>query len=123
MRTQAMTRLRSALCLALAGWAAGCHPDAITSSPVPSNAGVSFANLVPDTNKVIFRVVDIVSNTILAGATFRTFTAFPLGIQAGARHIRVFFDTTDVTLAQTVLLDTTFSFDVDQHYRDRKSVV
>ena len=41
---------------------------------------------------------------------------FSVGIEAGTRHIKVFFDTTDVMLAKTVLLDTTYTFTADQHY-------
>src|SRR5437773_5060038 len=111
-----MTRFRLSLSLALAGSAAACHPDAVTNSPIVPSAGINFANAVPDTNKMIFRVVDIPANAVLAGATFRSANNYPIGITAGTRRIRVFFDTTDVMLAQTVLIDTTYTFVQDQHY-------
>jgi len=63
-----------------------------------------------------FRIVDIVSNAGQFGAPFRGASTYPMGIEAGARHIKVFFDTSDVVLAQTVMLDTTVSFTAGVHY-------
>ena len=111
-----MTPVRSALPCVLIAAAGGCHGDAVTDSPVIPSAAIAFVNAVPDTNKMAFRVVDIVSNAGLFGATFRTGNTVPVGIQAGTRHIRVFFDTTDVALAQTVLVDTTGTFAANEHY-------
>src|SRR2546430_17161337 len=93
-----------------------CSRDAPFTEPVPPLAAIHWVNAVPDTNKMAFRVVDIVSNAGLFGATFRTGNTVPVGIQAGTRHIRVFFDTTDVVLAQTVLVDTTGTFAANEHY-------
>ena len=113
-----MTRSRFVVFGVLAAWAVGCHPDAVTNSPVVPRAGINFANLVPDTNKLIIRVVDIVSNAYLpgGGGTFRAANQYPIAIEAGTRHIKVFFDTSDVILAQTVLLDTTYTFTQDASY-------
>src|SRR5256886_14831876 len=93
-----------------------CSRDAPFTEPVPPLAAIHWVNAVPDTNKMAFRVVDIVSNAGLFGATFRTGNTVPVGIQAGTRHIRVFFDTTDVVLAQRVLVDTTGMFAANEHY-------
>ncbi len=111
-----MTPVRCSLLCVLIAVAGACHGDAVTNSPVIPSAAVNFVNAVPDTNKMAFRVVDMVSNAGLFGATFRTGNTLPIGIQAGARHIRVFFDTTDVVLAKTVLVDTTYTFTADEHY-------
>ena len=111
-----MIRSRFVVFAVLAAWAVACHSDAVTNSPVVPKAGINFANLVPDTNKVIIRVVDIVSNAYLAGATFRSVNPYPIPIEAGTRHIKVFFDTSDVVVAQTVLLDTTYTFTQDGSY-------
>jgi hypothetical protein len=63
-----------------------------------------------------FRVVDIVSNAGLFGAQFRDVTLFYVGIEAGTRRLRVFYDTTDVVIAQTVVSDTPFTYVQDQSY-------
>jgi len=63
-----------------------------------------------------FRIVDMVSNAGLYGARFRSGTTFPEGIESGTRHIRVFFDTSDVVLAKQVWLDTTYTFVANEHY-------
>jgi hypothetical protein len=73
-------------------------------------------NAVPDTNKMAFRPVDIVSNAGLFNAAFRTGNMFYQGIESGLRHIRVFFDTTNVALAKTVFFDTSYAFMQSQSY-------
>src|SRR6266516_2797408 len=113
---RAMTPFRSSLLWTLMAAAAACHGDAVTNSPVIPSAAITFVNAVPDTNKMAFRVVDIVSNAGLFGATFRTGNILPIGIQAGTRHLRVFFDTTDVVLAKTILVDTSYAFAADENY-------
>ena len=110
-----MTPLRSSLLCVLSA-AAACHGDAVTNSPVPSLAAINFVHAASDAVVADFRVVDIVSNAGLFGAPFRGMNQFSVGIEAGTRHIKVFFDTTDVMLAKTVLLDTAYTFTADQHY-------
>ena len=95
---------------------AACHGDAVTSSPVIPLAAIHFVNAVPDTAKMDFRVVDIVSNASLFGAAFRDANMFYRGIEAGTRRIRVFYDTTDVVVAQTVLSDTELTYVANQSY-------
>ncbi len=111
-----MMRFRcSKLCL-LAVSVAGCSRDATFTEPMPAYAAINFVNAVPDTNKLAFRIVDIPSNAGLYAATFRGASTFPMGIEAGTRHIKVFFDTTDVVLATTIMLDTTYTFAAGEHY-------
>jgi Domain of unknown function (DUF4397) len=111
-----MTPVRSMVSCVLMAAAAACHGDAITDSPVPSLAAIHFVNAVPDTAKMDFRVVDIVSNAGLFGAAFRGANMFYQGLQAGARRVRVFYDTTDVSVAQTVFSDTQYTYAQDQAY-------
>src|SRR5690349_21852692 len=113
---RAMTPLRSSLMCALVALGVGCHGDAVTASPVPQLASIHFVHAVPDTARMDFRVVDIVSNAGLFGAQFRDATLFYVGIEAGTRHLRVFYDTTDVVIAQTVVSDTPFTYVQDQSY-------
>ena len=102
-----MIRFRSSLLPVLVLAVAACSRDATFTEPVPPLAAINFVNAVSDTNTMAFRVVDIVSNAGQFGAPFRGASTYPMGIEAGARHIKVFFDTTDVVLAKTVMLDTT----------------
>lgn len=111
-----MNPVRSVLLGVLIAGAAACHGDAITNSPVPSLAAIHFVNAVPDTAKMDFRIVDIVSNAGLFGAAFRGANMFYQGLQAGTRRVRVFYDTTDVTIAQTVLSDTNYTYTQAQGY-------
>jgi hypothetical protein len=111
-----MTPVRSWLCGLLSLSVLACHGDAVTASPVIPLAGIHFVNAVPDTAKMDFRVVDIVSNAGLYGAAYRGSNMFYTGIEAGNRHIRVFFDTSDVVVAQTVLSDTAYAFAQNQDY-------
>jgi hypothetical protein len=111
-----MSPLRfSALCLVLAG-GASCHPDAVTNSPVIALGAIHFVNAVPDTVKMDFRVVDIASNAGLFGAAFRGSNTYYTAIEAGTRRLKVFYDTTDVTIAQTVFSDTSFAVAANQSY-------
>jgi hypothetical protein len=77
---------------------------------------IHFVNAVPDTAKMAFRVVDIPSNAGWFGAAFRSSNMFYQGIEAGTRRLRVFYDTTDVTIAQTVFSDTSFTVVANQNY-------
>lgn len=101
---------------AAVGAGVACHGDAVTASPVVALGGIHFVNTVPDTAKMDFRVVDIVSNAGLFGAAFRTGNMFYVGIEAGTRRVRVFYDTSDVTIAQTVFSDTSFLVTANSNY-------
>lgn len=90
-------------------------------------AGLRYVNLVADTGSLDFRVIDIVENAPnQVNATFRTggapqgFTTTILpwyqGVEAGARHIRVFRNSTDPAVASQVVFDTTYTFVAGQNY-------
>ncbi len=111
-----MTRFRFAVCTALAGWAAACHPDAVTNAPVVPKAGIHYVNAVADTGAMDFRVVDIVSNSGLFPAGFRGMNPYYQGIEAGNRDIKVFMDGTDPAIASTLMLEQTFAFTVNTSY-------
>ena len=113
---RAMIPFRFSLACVLAAAVGACHGDAVTSSPVPSLASIHFVHAVPDTARMDFRVVDIVSQAGLFGAQFRDITKFYVAIDAGTRRIRVFYDTTDVVIAQTVFSDTPYTYVQDQSY-------
>jgi hypothetical protein len=110
--TRSWWSLPCVLCLALVT----CARDATFTEPLPAYAAINFVNAVADTSKMAFRIIDIASNAGLYAAPFRGASTFPMGIEAGSRHIRVFLDTTDVVLAKTVMLDTTYMFAGGEHY-------
>ncbi len=112
-----MLRFRFSVPCVLCLVAVACSREATFTEPVPPLATINFVNAVPDTNQMAFRIVDMVSNAGLYGARFRSGTTFPEGIESGTRHIRVFFDTSDVVLAKQVWLDTTYTFVANEHYR------
>ncbi len=96
--------------------AVACSKDATFTEPTPPLAGIHWVHAVPDTGQEDYRVVDIVSNAGLYDATYRGSNMFYQGIEAGARHIRIFNSSTDATIAQQVLTDMTFDFTADQSY-------
>jgi hypothetical protein len=96
--------------------ALGCSKDKTFMEPAPPLAAITWANIVPDTGQLDMRVVDIVSNAGFFHAGFRTALTFPQSIEAGQREIRVFLTSTDPTIAQTVFLDTTFTFAQNSSY-------
>jgi hypothetical protein len=110
-----MTPVRSSLACLVAAAALACHGDGVTTPPVISLAAVHFVNAVPDTARMDFRVVDIVSSAGLFGAQFRDANLFYVGIEAGTRRLQVLYDTTGV-MAQTVFSDTPFTYVQDQSY-------
>jgi len=60
--------------------------------------------------------VDIPSNAGLFDADFRASNTFYEGIESGNRDIRVFYSSTNPSLASQVLWDTTFAFTQDLSY-------
>ena len=94
--------------VALATW--GCSRDATFTEPIPPLAAIHWVEAIPDSMPEDMRVIDIVSNAGLYGASFRSANMFYQGIESGDRQIRIFNHSTDVTIAQQVLVDTTISF-------------
>lgn len=110
-----MTRLPLfVFCVVVA--AAGCKKDATFTEPLPSYAHVTWLNAVPDTGQLDVRVVDIPTNASFMDADFRSTQPFPLQMEPGQRRIKVFFSSTADSLAQLVLLDTTYTFAENQPY-------
>jgi hypothetical protein len=110
-----MTRLPLFVCCVVAT-AAGCKKDATFTEPLPSYAHITWLNAVPDTGQLDVRIVDIPTNASFMDANFRSSQPFPLNIEPGQRHIKVFFSSTADSLAKQVLLDTTYTFAEDQPY-------
>jgi len=111
-----MNRFASFVCCVVAIALVGCKKDATFTEPIGDFAGITWANLVPDTGKLDVRVIDIVSNAGLYQADFRTSLIYPQGIEAGTRHIKVFIHSTNPDTAKLFLVDTTFSFVVNEPY-------
>lgn len=109
----------SALFAALVAVAA-CDPTGQATFPakVPT-AAVRFVHAVSDTGGMDWRFVDVIENSPATfGLQYRGI--FPgAGYQelgAGARHLRVFQTSTDISQTQVVLFDTTYTFTVGTHY-------
>ena len=111
-----MHRFASFVCCVVAIALLGCKKEATFTEPIGDFAGITWANLVPDTGKLDVRVIDIPSNAGLFQADFRTSLIYPTGIQAGTRHIKVFIHSTNPDTAKLFLVDTTFTFIVDEPY-------
>ncbi len=110
-----MTRLRLCVCGVVAV-ALGCKKDATFTEPRAAYAHIIWLNAVPDTGQLDVRVVDIPTNASFMDADFRSSQPFPLPIEAGTRHIKVFFSSTADSLAKRVFLDTTYTFIENQPY-------
>src|SRR5690348_3293516 len=100
----------STIPVSLLALVAACQRDATFTEPIPPNAAIHWVQAVPDTMTEDIRVIDIVSNAGLYQASFRGANTFYQGIQAGSRRIRIFNHSTDPTIAQQVLVDTTIDF-------------
>jgi uncharacterized protein DUF4397 len=96
--------------------AIGCSKEKSFTEPSVPQAGITWMNVVPDTGQVDMRVVDIPSSAGFFDANFRSVQPFPLGIEAGARRIKVFMSSPDPTISQMVLVDTQFTFTADAQY-------
>ena len=96
------------LCVGV-GVVAACSEDKISSPTIPALGGVRFINAVTDTSAVDIRMVDQVEFSAVAnGLAFRAGTEHQ-PTEAKARHIRVFPTSTNITVTQGVLVDTTIS--------------
>jgi len=110
-----MTRLRLfACCVVVLGLA--CKKDANFTEPLPAYAHITWLNAVSDTGQLDVRIIDIPTNASFMDADFRSTQPFPLNIESGARHIKVFNSSTVDTIAKKWLLDTTFTFADNQPY-------
>src|SRR6266550_1614290 len=111
----AMTRFHLFACGLLA-LAIGCKKDATFVEPLPNYAAITWLNAVSDTGQLDVRIIDIANNESFMDADFRTAQPFPLNIDPGTRHIKVFNSSAVDTIAKTWLLDTSYTFVGDQPY-------
>ena len=111
-----MTRFRLFACGLLA-LVVGCKKDATFTEPLPNYAHATFLNALSDTMQLDTRIVDVVSSfSGFMDYDFRNGQFFPLNIDPGDRHFKVFLSSTVDTIASKVLLDTSFTFAEGQDY-------
>jgi hypothetical protein len=114
------------LCLALGGVNA-CSPEQVLETPVVPTAGIRFINAVPDTGAMDFRFVDVPENSAHWGQAFRNNPVITSGVptsqqvqfkpaRAGSRHFKIFMNSTNPAVAQTVVKDTTVELVQDHNY-------
>lgn len=97
----------------------GCDDDGITENPVDSAALVRFINLSEDPGVVDVRFIDRVENLpTFAGVPFEGTTGAGFRrVADGTRHLRIFPNSTNPTVAQTQLVDDpSFGLSADQRY-------
>src|SRR3989441_9612767 len=110
-----MNRLPLFVCCVVAV-AAGCKKDATFTEPLPNYAHINWLNAVQDTMQLDVRIVDIISNASFMDADFRFAQFFPLNIEPGTRHFKVFLSSSVDTMAKRFILDTTYTFAEGQDY-------
>src|SRR2546423_521384 len=110
-----MNRLPLFVCCVVAV-AAGCKKDATFTEPLPNYAHINWLNAVQDTMQLDVRIVDIISNASFTDLDFRSAQFFPLPIEPGARHFKVFLSSSADTIAKQFILDTTYTFAEGQDY-------
>jgi len=104
-----MNRLRLFVCCVVAA-GLGCKKDATFTEPIPNYAHITWLNAVSDTMQLDLRVIDIPTNASFEDADFRSAQFFPINIEPGARHVRVFLSSSIDSIAKKVVLDTTYTF-------------
>jgi hypothetical protein len=83
---------------------------------IPPLAYTRFVNAVPDTGAIDFRFVDAVEYSPFATAlAFRSFTPYQ-GTAPGARHMRTFPNSTDITVTSQIMKDATLTFEAGKYY-------
>ena len=110
-----MNRLPLFVCCVVAV-AAGCKKDATFTEPLPNYAHINWLNAVQDTMQLSVRIVDIISNASFMNRDFRDAQFFPLNIEPGTRHFKVFLSSSVDTIAKRFILDTTYTFAEGQDY-------
>jgi len=93
---------------------AACSSDDVSTPSLPALGSVRFVNAVADTAGVDLRAVDQIEwSPDVSNLTFRAGT-FYQPIEAKARHVRLFPTSTNINIAQTVLLDTTITVEANK---------
>ncbi len=110
-----MNRLRLFVCCVVAA-GLGCKKDATFTEPLPNYAHITWLNAVSDTMQLDLRVIDIPTNASFEDADFRSAQFFPINIEPGARHVRVFLSSSIDSIAKKVVLDTTYTFTDGEPY-------
>jgi hypothetical protein len=101
-------------------------PESV-ATVTPPTAGVRFIHAVPDTGLVDMRFVDIPENSSHFAIPFRNNISTSAGIpastmiqykntEAGARHMKIFLNSTDQAIAQIVLKDTVVNLVAGTNY-------
>src|SRR5438105_6841336 len=104
------TMRRLPFTLFVLGAAGACKKDATFPEPAAAKAAITWANAVSDTGQLDFRIIDIPTNAGFPDANFRAALAYPQGIEAGTRHIKVFQRDSFVQNSKVVILATSFTF-------------
>jgi hypothetical protein len=90
--------------------------DGVTVAPNVPVAYTRFMHAVPDTSAMDWRFVDVLENSPVAlGLAFRSFTPYQ-ATGVGARHLKIFTTSTDITITSQALIDTTITFEANAHY-------
>jgi len=110
-----MNRLRLFACCVVAV-GLGCKKDATFTEPLPNYAHITWLNAVSDTMQLDLRVIDIPTNASFMDADFRSAQFFPINIEPGTHHVRVFLSSTIDSIAKKVVLDTTYTFTEGEPY-------
>jgi trimeric autotransporter adhesin len=102
--------------LVILGAACDKETEGTLLDPQPT-AGLRYVNAARDTSALNFRIVDIIGNTPgMFISAFRDAQPYYQPVDAGTRHIKVFLHSTNAATAQTVIYDTTFTFDAGNNY-------
>src|SRR2546425_10514054 len=111
----AMNRLPLFVCCVVAV-AGGYKKEATLTEALPNYAHSNWLNVVQNTMQLDVRIVDIISNASFMDADFRFAQLFPLNIEPGTRHFKVFLSSSVDTIAKRFILDTTYTFAEGQDY-------
>lgn len=111
------TYTRALVCAAAAVAAAACGKDTEPIRPTLSPvAYVRYVHAVADTGATDWRPIDrLEASPAGLGVAFRGSTPYQ-AMGVGARRLRIFPTSTDITVTSQVLLDTTITFQADTYY-------
>lgn len=110
-------RLLRLLPLAALFLVGACDEDgAVKNSSLPPLAYVRYVNAVPDIGTLDFKFIDAVEfSPPYANSPFRTIGIYQ-GARAGSRIVRVFRNSTDITIAQQIIVTDTLVLAANTYY-------
>jgi hypothetical protein len=109
------SRLATAAAAAIALAACGDENE-VTLAPRPPVAFVRYVHIVPDTSAMDWRPIDAVENSPWAYAmTFRANTPYQ-AMGAGARRLRIFPTSEDISITSQIVMDSTITFTANTYY-------